>query len=228
MNFLIMLLFSFQARAVEVADAPVPVFLKQGYSTILEFDETPTQVVIGDTRSFQVEKLKSSVVLKALVDESTSNMFVYFKKQPTRLFLLSVSDDAEPTFYRKFTSMKSIAVKMAKKNKKSKVYKRATWLTKKSFDSKKDFLSLEITMSADTTASIQPYWKNTFLTYKNIFIKPDQVWAEREVVQKDSEVKARFLFKRPNVPRTLVATQLRIPLKGFREPISLTLNKEVK
>lgn len=219
---LIAFLTPFSTSATEVADAPVPIFLQSGYSTILEFDEAPAQVVLGDTQSFQVEKLNNSVVIRPLIDEATSNMFIYFKKQDPRLFILSVSEEAKPTLYKKFVSMKALAKVRERKPVR---YKRATRLVKALFNEQKDYLTLEIAMSADSSASITPIWDKTRLAHKDKTIKPETVWAERQVVQKDSQVLARFIFKRPDVPRTLKDTRLLIPLKGYKNPVYLTLNK---
>lgn len=224
LKWFLLLTFPIATFATELADAPVPIFLKYGYSSILDFDETPTQVVLGDTQSFQVEKLKTSIVIRSTTDEATTNMFVYFKKQSTRLFILSASEDAEPTYYRKFESLKNKALKIT--NHKEFKFRRSTIVSKILFDEKKDYLQLDIIMSADSTANIAPIWKKTLLNFKNKKIKPDKVWSEREIVQKDSRVKAQFTFKRPDVSRSLNGAKLEIPIKGYAKPILLNLKKE--
>src|SRR4051794_22875125 len=84
------------------SSAPFPVFLKSGFSTVLEFEEIPTRVVLGDAQSFQVEKLDKSIVIRTLAPYAVGNMFVYFRSKETQLFILSASEDAEPTYYKKF------------------------------------------------------------------------------------------------------------------------------
>ena len=55
MELLLIVLFSSMANASDAPMTPFPVFLKVGYSSILEFEETPQQVVLGDSKSFQIE-----------------------------------------------------------------------------------------------------------------------------------------------------------------------------
>ena len=203
--------------------APFPIFLKEGYSSVLEFDKNPSQVVIGDTGAFQVERLKNSVVIRPLVSEASTNMFVYFRSQSPKLFLLTASDEAEPSLYRKFESSKPV-VKKPKPVAQAR-YRRATRLIHAQFDKSKDYLSVEIAMTADSTDSIAPDWEAIRLRHKNKDIVPSNIWSERQVVQKDSRVKARFTFKRPNVPRDLNGTTLLIPLKGHKDSVILTLSK---
>src|SRR5436853_130331 len=102
---LILLFFTQTVLAMNLNPTPFPVFLKEGFSSILEFEESPTQVVLGDQNLFQVEKLERSIVIKPLVTYATTNMFVYFKTKETRLFILSSSDDNEPTYFKKFTTL---------------------------------------------------------------------------------------------------------------------------
>jgi hypothetical protein len=92
-----------------------------------------------------------------------------------------------------------------------------------SFDEKKDYLSLEIRMTADATSVIKPNWKAVRLSHKKDQIKPNTIWAEREIIQKDTAVLARFVFKRPDVPRTLKDVALLIPLDGHKSPIRLPI-----
>ncbi len=225
MIVLLSIFLSTAALANSVPTTPLPISLKFGYSSVLEFDEVPTQVVLGDPRSFQVEKLKHSIVVRPLVDEYTTNMFVYFRKQNPRLFILTVNSDVEPTLYKKFESMKLIAEKKMKKVARQKRYQRKTTIRNSYFDKNKDFLTVEIAMSADSKASIKPLWEKTRLRYKAELLKPEKLWAERQIVQKDSLVKARFVFKRPDLPRNLANTDLLIPLEGHKTPVKLTLKK---
>ena len=90
---------------------PFPVFLRAGFSTVLEFDDAPVKVVLGDPNSFHLEKLDKSLVLQTLAPYATTNMFVYFKKLEPRLFVVTASEDAEPTYYRKFETPPPIVVR---------------------------------------------------------------------------------------------------------------------
>lgn len=56
-TLLFALLIPSLATATTLNPAPFPIFLKSGFSSVVEFDDAPTRVVLGDGQSFQVEKL---------------------------------------------------------------------------------------------------------------------------------------------------------------------------
>lgn len=201
---------------------PFPVFLKHGFSSVLEFEEAPSQVVIGDRQAFQVEKLKNSLIVRALVNEASSNMFVYFRKDEPRLFILTAADNVEPTYYKKFDTLR-VTQKPAIVKSIIRHSARSTRLISAQFDAKKDYLTLEIRMTADSKESIKPYWQKVTLQSQNKNLRPFKIWAERQVVQKDSEVKARFVFLKPDVPRNLKSVTLLIPLIGYKDPVKLII-----
>ena len=226
MKYFILFLFPCFTYAAELPPTPFPIFLKSGFSSVLDFDDTPSQVVLGDAESFQVEKLKHSIVLKPLAPYATTNMFVYFRNQKTRLFILTASEDAEPTYYKSFKSppppkppVKKVVPKM------SWTYGRGTKLVGAWFDKKKDYLTIDLVVSASSKAAVIPKWDWVRLSYKNAAITPTKLWAERQTVQKDSAVQARFVFNRPNLPRNLADTEILIPLKGYKVPVKLSLKK---
>jgi len=221
MKYLIILLFPSICVGVELPPIPFPVFLKQGFSSVLEFEDYPTQVVIGDSRSFQVEKLKRSVVIRALSPYGASNMFVYFKTKKPRLFILTSSEDAEPTYYKKFETVMPKKKKAPAKKKRH--YKRSTRLLKSNFDKRKDYLTLEIQITADSLEVLKPKWNLVRLYHKKRAIVPFKLWSERKIVQKDSKVKARFIFAKPNVPRNLKNVSLIVPLRGHLNPVVLRM-----
>jgi hypothetical protein len=88
----VLFLFSGQAWA---SPAPLPIFLKMGFSSVLEFSEAPSRVVLGDNQGFKVERLDESIVIKTLVPYANTNMFVYFRAQEPQLFVLTASEEAE-------------------------------------------------------------------------------------------------------------------------------------
>jgi len=203
---------------------PFPIFLKSGFSSVLEFETAPTRVVLGDTQSFQVEKLNQSVIVKTLTPYATSNMFVYFKDEDPRLFVLSASEDAEPTYYKKFESPKPALPSKAPGTTTSSIslIKGARVLSAV-FDSKKDYLTIEIEVSADSSQVVKPRWAWVRLHYNKAAIQPMKLWAERESIQKDSKVKARFIFAKPNVPKSLSDVSIVIPILGQVAPTTLSL-----
>lgn len=54
----------------------VPVRLAIGYSTLIQFDSRPTQVIVGDQDSFKVEHVGNSVAIKPLASGSSTNLFI--------------------------------------------------------------------------------------------------------------------------------------------------------
>ena len=186
----------------------------------MEFEDIPTKVVLGDSSFFQVEKLKNSLVIRALDAYASSNMFVYFKKIKPRLFILTASENAEPTYYKKFESIKPPLKKIVHKKTR---YKRSTRLLSSRFDNKKDYLLLEIIISADSREPISPKWELVRLSHNKRVLNPIDTWAERKTVQKDSQVKARFVFAKPNVPRNLKGVSLIIPLVGHKDAVNLKM-----
>ena len=217
----IVILFPLFANA-SISPTPFPVFLKEGFSSILEFEESPTQVVLGDQNLFQVEKLGRSIVIKPLIPYATTNMFVYFKTKETRLFILTASDDNEPTYFKKFTtvvppkpvsSVKAVSIRSG----------RSALVKNSSFDKKKDYLTVDFEISADSKSKIIPDWDRIRLKYKDRHIEPSKVWSERREVQRDSKIKARLIFTKPNIPLDLKGVSMMIPVKGETKALSANL-----
>lgn len=225
MTTIIMLLFPlFSLADAQVPPTPFPVFLREGFSTILEFEESPSRVVLGDGQSFQVERLERSVVIKTLEPYAVSNMFVYFKNKSPRLFVLNASEDSEPTYYKKFETIKPPTPKPKPVTR----LKRSAYLRSSVFDKKKDHLSVEIAISADSTSKIIPDWKKVRLNFKQSNIEPKSLWSERKEIQKDSSIKARFMFQRPNIPKDLRGVTLIVPIQGQTKPFIVSLAKGAK
>jgi hypothetical protein len=217
------LVFPLIASATEITSAPFPVFLRSGFSSVIEFTEEPTRVVLGDTQSFQVERLDRSLILKAIAPYAATNMFVYFKSADPKLFILKASEDAEPTYYKKFEKL-PIPPKEAMSvlpSKSAPRLQRGAKITLAHFDEKKDYLSVEIEVSADSREPIKPTWNLVRLKFKNQAIAPVKLWAERQDVQKDSRVKARFIFAKPNIPKDLKESSIVVPILGGASAFTL-------
>lgn len=222
----ILLLFVPQfAFALSLSPTPFPVFLKAGFSTVLEFEETPTKVVLGDGQSFQIEKLDKSLVIKTRATNANTNMFVYFKTKPPRLFVLTASDEVEPTYYRKF---EPALPPITKSPPKAVVYKAGAKLLSVQFSPKKDFLTIEVEVSAGPGARISPLWNKVQIAHSKDTISPDKLWSERKEIQKDSRSKARFIFNKPDLPRNRTNTRLVIPIAGLKEPITVSLTGRIQ
>jgi hypothetical protein len=217
------------AVAGQLPPAAFPVFLKAGFSSILEFDETPIRVVLGDSQSFQVEKVDHSIVVRTLVPYAASNMFVYFRNDDPKLFVLTASEDANPTYYKKFekqikqqlsepTIGNPVILKKVDKKTGSNIS-----ISKISFDPKKDYLTLDCAISAGPSEKFNPEWDLIRLRYGDLAIKPFNLWAERKEVQKNAKVKFRLIFAKPNISRDLRGVTLVVPLKGQSNALSVLI-----
>lgn len=214
------LIFSAVAMAAP-PPIPFPLFLRQGFSSVLEFEQSPRRVVVGDLQSFQVEKMEKSLVVRAQTAYATSNMFVYFDKGEPRLFVLTASEDSDPTLYRKFEEHKAETKAAAPVSKAKPV--RGTRILGAKFDGKKDYLTVDMLLVAEGNGVIRPNWELARLKSGDMAVKPTKTWAERKEVQKNSEARARFIFAKPNVPKNLQEVRLVLPLQGQTTPISLSL-----
>lgn len=219
---LIALFLSQVAFATNVNPTPFPVFLKEGFSSVLEFDEAPVQIVLGDSTQFQVERLNRSVAIKALSPYATTNMFVYFKNKETRLFILTVSEDALPTYYKRFSSA-AIPAPKTKTPAPSIRYDRSVKITGVSFDKKRDFLTIDLELSANADGKMSPNWDLVRLKHKDRFLMPRKLWSERQDIQRDSRIKARLIFAKPNVSERFNDVSLIVPIKGSTNSFTLSL-----
>lgn len=201
-----------------------PVFLKEGFSCILEFEEAPTQVVLGDQNLFQVERLNRSIVIKPLTAYATTNMFVYFKSKDTRLFLLTSSEDAAPTYYKKFETIVPKVVESPKVNMPTK-YARGIHLKNTEFDKKKDYLTVDFVIAADSSGKLSPNWDLIRLKHKDRIVSPSKLWSERREVQRDSAVRARLIFAKPNIPSDMKDASIVVPIKGATKSLIVKLQR---
>ena len=210
--------------------APMPVFLRLGFSSVLEFEDAPTRVVLGDSQAFQVERLDKSLVLRTLVAYATSNMFAYFKEAPPKLFVLTASEEAEPTYFRKIEVPKALLAPPQPTQRAGIVAVKAgvSQIVSAIFDPKKDYLTVETKLCADSNGILRPNWNLIRLRYQTGVIVPFKLWAERKEIQKDATVRARFIFAKPNIPRDLTDVALIVPIEGQVTPLSLNLKRSAR
>lgn len=206
--------------------APLPIFLRIGFSSVLEFEDAPARVVLGDSQAFQVEKLDKSLVLRTLVAYATTNLFVYFNGGQPRLFVLTASEEAEPTYFKKIEIQKlPMPAKTPTRAPAIQTVPKKSEVLSASFDTKKDYLTVEVQIAADSTAVFHPDWALVRLRHETTTQAPFKLWSERKEVQKDSAVRARFIFAKPNIPKDLAGTVLVIPLDGRLTPLNLPLKR---
>ncbi len=209
---------------VTTPPAPLPIFLKAGFSSVLEFDNAPTRVVLGDAQAFQVERLDRSLVLRALAPYGTSNLFVYFKEGAPRLFILTAAEDASPTYFKRIEDPKPLPVReIGQRPGRSFRNPQVSQVLSAHFDAKKDYLTVEAKIAATSESLLRPNWSLVRLRYQSRVQAPFQLWSERKEVQKDSTVRARFIFVKPNIPRDLSKALLIVPIDGQISPLSLSL-----
>ncbi len=223
--FIFLMLIPSLTFALDASPSPFPVFLKPGFSCILQFDEIPRRVVVGNPQAFQIQRINHSLAIRTLVTSATSDMFVYFGSEPPRLFVLTASQDANPTFYKRFGALAEQirAMKRAAAIHRPVHYWRGLRLLHLRFDREKDFLTIETLISADSRSELKPKWNQIAILYKHETIRPDKLWAERREIQRDSMVRARFIFKKPNLPRNLRTARLIIPLANLKSTLSVHL-----
>ena len=227
-SVLILWLLSSAAAAgtAEIAaqPAPLPIFLRAGFSSVLEFDDSPQQVVIGDGQAFQVERLDRSLVLRAILPYATSNLFVYFKDGPPKLFILTASEDANPTYFKRIENPKLAPPPRLPETAVRGAGQRSSRVVAAKLDPKKDYLTVEVLLVADSGAMLRPKWDLVRLRFDSKTQAPFKLWSERKEVQKDSAVRARFIFVKPNVPKTLTNVALILPIEGSQSPLVLALH----
>ncbi len=209
--------------SVNMGTQPLPIFLKAGFSSVIEFDESPIRVVLGDTQMFQVERVERSLVVRTLAPYAVTNLFVYFREASPKLFVLTASEDAEPSYL-----LKIVTKELPKLTKATPVFERSIKkagirILRQEFDSKKDYLTLGFQIAADSSEPLKPNWDLVRLRFGKNILTPSKLWAERKDVQRDSRVNARLVFAKPNLPRNLTEVSLVVPLQGKANALSTSL-----
>ncbi|NCN41859.1 hypothetical protein GW916_11505 [bacterium] len=209
--------------SVNMGTQPLPIFLKAGFSSVIEFDDAPIRVVLGDTQMFQVERVERSLVVRTLAPYAVTNLFVYFREASPKLFVLTASEDAEPSY-----RLKIVTKELPKLTKATPVFERSIKkagirILRQEFDSKKDYLTLGFQIAADSSEPLKPNWDLVRLRFGKNILAPSKLWAERKDVQRDSRVNARLVFAKPNLPRSLSEVSLVVPLQGKANALSTSL-----
>jgi len=202
---------------------PLPIFLKAGFSSVIEFDEAPIRVVLGDTQLFQVERVERSLVVRTLAPYAVTNLFVYFREASPKLFVLTASEDAEPSYLLKIVTKELPKVTKAAPVFERSIKKAGVRIVRQEFDSKKDYLTVGFQIAADSSEPLKPNWDLVRLRFGKNILTPSKLWAERKDVQRDSRVNARLVFAKPNLPRDLTEVSLVVPLQGKAIALSTSL-----
>lgn len=204
------------------------IFLKMGFSSVIEFDEEPEKIILGDSQNFQVEKTNKSLVVRGLTPFASSNLFVYFKNYSTQIFSLTTDEDANPTLIKK-VFLKELVIKGSSKDSnemtKSKSIRNNFFglrLIKKEFSKSKDYLTLDYYIGTDSSTKLEPYWKGIRLRCDKTEIPPYKTWSERETIQKETLIKARVIFLRPNISSKSKCI-LEVPLKDKNNNLKMEI-----
>lgn len=231
------LLFNFStisnfAYATQNINLPQPLFLKLGFSSVIEFPAVPERIVVGDSQSFQVEKLNKSLVVRTLVAYASSNLFVYFKNESPQIFTLTASEDTVPSTYKKveFFKLKEPGDQTSKTGLSNQIspkpvlksFKEGLKLTKSSFDKSKDYLTIDFKVTAGESL-VKPKWDLIRLSCKDKKIVAYKIWSARREIQKDSEVRARLIYLRPEIGANLKSCYIIVPLAGRSDSLRIDL-----
>lgn len=207
-----------------------PLFLKLGFSSVIEFTESPEKIVIGDTQSFQIEKLNKSLVIRTLVPYASSNLIVYFKDKDPLVFSLTATEDVVPSAYKKIEFLPKVKpdAVLTEKNE-TKSYKpdspkrESVQLTKSGFDRKKDYLTIDFKITANSESSLKPKWDLIRLSCRDKKIVAYKIWSERKEIQKDSTVRGRLIYLRPEIGQSIKNCYIIIPVYGRDKALELNL-----
>ena len=210
--------------AINVGNQPLPIFLKAGFSSVIEFDEAPIRVVLGDAQAFQVERVDRSLVVRTLAPYAVTNLFAYFKDASPKLFVLTASEDAEPSYLIKIQTKEIPKTPKPSTDFEPSVKKAGVRILRQEFDPKKDYLTLGFQIAADSKEPLLPNWDLIRLRFGKSILSPTKLWAERKDVQRDTSVNARLIFAKPNLPRNLSEVTLVVPLQGKAGAIRVSLN----
>ena len=150
---------------------------------------------------------------------------------------MSASEDSNPTYYKKFENeslpkpivnpVKSIDSRPSLGNKIEATTGFAVRVLRSDFDPKKDFLTLECELQSFSKEVLKPNWNSLRLTFQSKTITTHKLWAERKEVQKDSRVKFRLIFAKPNLPRDRKGVNIVIPLLGQSNSINVSIQRSV-
>lgn len=228
-TLILCLLFAVPALAsINVSTQPLPIFLKAGFSSVIEFDEAPIRVVLGDGQAFQVERVDRSIVVRPLAPYAVTNLFVYFKEASPKLFVLTASEDAEPSYLLKIQTKVAPKISKTAARSESSIKTSSIRILRQEFDAKKDYLTLGFQIAADSSQPLLPNWDLVRLRFGKNILAPSKLWAERKDVQRDSRVNARLIFAKPNLPRNLSEVTLVVPLQGKANAMRVQLRNGAK
>lgn len=77
--------------------------------------------------------------------------------------------------------------------------------------------------AAGSKGKIIPNWEHIRLKNGSNVLSPTKLWSERREVLRESNIKARLIFTKPNVSKDLKGFSLIVPLKGSNKSWTLNL-----
>ena len=203
--------------------------INENLSTIVEFNQEPEALVIGNKKAFHVEKLQKRLVINStLKAPQNSNLFVLFKGEKMAfLYLISNPGLSHNDFvkidYPKVTLAKK-PIKIKKKRIKKK-RKRSTWgkihikAYRAVFSHKKDYLEIRLKISNGLKHRITPALSFTTIKSGKKYITPDKVFSERKTIASGSYTYVKLIFLRPDLPGKEKRFQINIPIKETKKTL---------
>lgn len=190
--------------------APLPVFLKFGFSSVLDFESSPKRVVIGDPLNFQVERAGNSIVMRPLATSAVTNLFVYFEKGEPRQFVLTASEDAEPSMYRKIEREAVLPVVASKpKTQSAKAPLRAKYRKVSPTE-----FEVSLVISGNSARLIDPSWPKIFLQIGGSKKKPIKIWAADRLIRPKNSVAVKLSFEGEVSASALKDANVVVPTKS--------------
>ncbi len=94
-----------KARSIHLGDNDIgEIKTALGYSTILQFDSSPTSVVLGDQDAFKVEYVSDGLTIKPLIPGVKTNLFVFTNYERYN-FRLSATSSTQADYLVKVTHL---------------------------------------------------------------------------------------------------------------------------
>jgi len=180
------------------------IYLKMGKSTVLRFNEKPRKVVIGNQNYFNVEFIDNDVTIQPL-GKTTTNVFVYGEYQTYGLLLSVIEHDYYDDLVvikRSFENVtKGSPIKKTSKSKqkinfKGKVGGSLSVTSENLFyhDLLKTYV-LDLKIKNISQVGINSKEVKINLSRAKHLLEGQKIVFEKDMIEKDEEVRARILFQ---------------------------------
>lgn len=201
------------------------IYLKPGRSSVIQFNEAPVGIILGNPKAFQAERYGSNLVLRSNVASASTNLFVLFKKSDLKSFDLHCDPELKQTSVLKVDypelvqtsntdTFKPIQQTMPKddilKLPRNQLFLR---VMSASWTKHKDYLNITVRITNTHDHRKTLGWKYASLKKGDKFIVPAAVRARRAEVAPNEQIYTKLEYKRPDVPADLKDIKLVLPVK---------------